>query len=228
MLYAVVSDGTGFVILILLVGYFAGMFQTGYFVGKYYGIDIREHGSKNAGMTNVNRTLGKFPALVVFVVDVLKACLAFIFVPVIFFDASWDFGTWSHTYGSHWMIGLQHNKLIPLISGFGAILGHNFPFYLKFRGGKGIACSLGIILMLNWQVALIAFAIGFVLVAAFKYISLASLAITLAWPVLLLIFGYYVETVILASVISLLAWFMHRENISRLTSGTERKFKLGK
>ena len=228
MLFGIVSAETGVIILILLVGYFVGMFQTGYFVGKYYGIDIREHGSKNAGMTNVNRTLGKFPALVVFVIDVLKACLSFIFLPIVFLSASWDFGTWSHAYGSDWMVGLQHNKLAPLIAGFGAILGHNFPFYLKFRGGKGIASTLGIILMLDWQVALIAFAIGFVLVATFRYISLASLAITLVWPILLLVFGYYVETVILASVISLLAWFMHRENISRLLTGTERRFKLGK
>ena len=228
MFFSIIAEGTGFLILILLAGYLIGMFQTGYFVGKYYGIDIREHGSKNAGMTNVNRTLGKFPALLVFAVDVIKACLAFIVVPIVFLGASWDFSAWSHTYDSHWMIGLQQNKVLPLVAGFGAILGHNFPFYLKFRGGKGIACTLGIILMLSWQVALISFAIGFVLVAAFRYISLSSLAITLAWPVLLLIFGYYAHTVILASMISLLAWFMHRENISRLISGTERRFRFGK
>ena len=210
--------------LMLVIGYVVGMLQTGYFVGKLYGIDIREFGSKNVGMTNVNRTLGKFPALVVFVFDVLKAVLAFVFVPMLLFGASWSFASWSHVFHDEAMF----QGIVPLLAGLGAILGHNFPFYLKFRGGKGISCTLGIILMLGWQVALVAFAVGFVLVAAFRYISLASLAITLVWPVLLLIFGYRTETVILAAAISALAWFMHRENISRLIAGTERRFKLGK
>ena len=213
--------------LALVIGYAVGMFQTGYFVGKYYGIDIREFGSKNAGMTNVNRTLGKLPALIVFVADVLKAVLVFVFVPIVLFGATWNFGAWSHTYEAA-LIGLQHSKIIPLLAGLGAILGHNFPFYLMFKGGKGIACTLGIILMLDWQVALIAFAVGFVLVFAFRYISLSSLAITLVWPILLFIFGYYAETVIIAAAISALAWFMHRENIKRLLAKTERKFSLGK
>ena len=213
-----------FMALALIIGYLIGMFQTGYFVGKYYGVDIREHGSKNAGMTNVNRTLGKLPALVVFVSDVLKAVLAFVFVPILLIGASWSFASWSHSFYED----ISFFNIVPLLAGLGAILGHNFPFYLKFRGGKGISCTLGIILMLSWQVALIAFAVGAVLVAVFRYISLASLAITLVWPVLLLIFGYSVETVILAAIISVLAWFMHRENISRLISGTERRFKLGK
>ena len=208
----------------LVIGYAIGMFQTGYFVGKYYGIDIREFGSKNAGMTNVNRTLGKFPALFVFVLDVLKAVLAFVLVPVALLDVSWSLAEWSHIFHSEVMF----QNMLPLLSGLGAILGHNFPFYLKFRGGKGIACTLGIILMQGLPVALIAYAIGFILVAAFRYISLSSLAITLVWPVLLFFFGLGAEIVLLAGAISALAWFMHRDNISRLISGTERKFKLGK
>ena len=210
--------------LALISGYVVGMFQTGYFVGKYYGIDIREYGSKNAGMTNVNRTLGGFPALVVFVFDVFKAILAFVLVPIVLFGVSWNFAAWTHVFYDEAML---HNT-VPLLAGFGAILGHNFPFYLRFRGGKGIASTLGIILMLDWQVALIAFAVGTVLVAAFRYVSLASLAITLVWPVLLLIFGLPGEIIVLAALISALAWFMHRENISRLISGSERRFVLGK
>ena len=211
-------------LLSLVIGYVIGMFQTGYFVGKYYGIDIREYGSKNAGMTNINRTLGKFPALVVFVIDILKAITAFVFVPLVLFDSSWSFAAWSHVFQTE----AAFQNIAPLLAGLGAILGHNFPFFLKFKGGKGISCTLGIILMQGWQVALIAFAVGTILVAVFRYISLSSLAITLVWPVLLLIFGYNAQAVVLASVISALAWFMHRENISRLVSGTERRFKLGK
>ena len=211
-------------VLTLVLGYAIGMFQTGYFVGRLYGIDIREHGSKNAGMTNVNRTLGKWPALVVFVVDVLKAALAFVLLPYLLFGASFSFTNWAHAF--HYGEGLYFAA--PLLSGFGAILGHNFPFYLRFRGGKGIACTLGIILMLDWQVALIAFALGVLLVAAFRYISLASLAITFVWPILLLAFGYDLAYVGLALCISLLAWYMHRENIARLIARNERRFTLGK
>ena len=213
-----------YLVLALVIGYAIGMFQTGYFVGMYYGIDIREYGSKNVGMTNVNRTLGKFPALVVFIIDVLKAILPFIFVPIILYGASWNFAAWTHVFYDEVMF----QDIVPILAGFGAILGHNFPFYLKFRGGKGISCTLGIILMLNWQIALFTFFVGTVLVAVFRYISLASLVITLIWPVLLFIFGWDLEFVMLSSAISALAWFMHKENISRLISGNERRFNFGK
>ena len=213
------------IILAPLIGYFIGSFQTSFIVGRFYGIDIRKHGSKNAGMTNVNRTLGKLPAFIVFVVDILKAILAFVAVPFIIFDPAWSFASWSHVYYE----GFGYPNAVPgLLAGFGAILGHNFPYYLKFKGGKGIACTLGIILMLDLRVALISFVIGFIIMLMYKYISLASLAITLVTPLLLIFFGYDAATVLLASLIGVLAWFMHRENISRLLSGTERKFKFGK
>lgn len=208
----------------LILGYALGMIQTGYIVGRLYGLDIREHGSKNAGMTNVNRTLGKWPALLVFCADVSKAAAAFVFVPVIVAGATWSFGDWAHEFGG----GAGPGALPAMAAGLGAVLGHNFPFYLKFRGGKGVSSTLGIILMLDWRAALPAFALGICLVAAFRYISLASLAVTLAWPLLLLALGRGAAEVMLAAAISCLAWAMHRENIGRLLSKTERKFTLGK
>ena len=223
-----------FFILTLLFGYLIGMFQTGYFVGKYYGIDIREHGSKSAGMTNVNRTLGKFPALIVFVVDVLKAIFAFVFVPSIVYSIIWGFEIWAPVFENfETLTDVFANETIDssiasLAAGLGTVLGHNFPFYLKFKGGKGIACTLGIILMLNWHAAFIAFGVGFILVIIFRYISLASLAITLIWPVLLVFFSFDLIIISLAAVISLLAWIMHRENIKRLFTKTEPKFSFGK
>ena len=211
-------------VLSILVGYALGMFQTGYIMGRLHGIDIREHGSKNAGMTNVNRTLGKWPALIVFVVDILKAALAFVLLPALIFGAGWSFSEWGHVFYGERGFAMA----APLLSGFGAVLGHNFPFYLKFRGGKGIACTIGIILMFSWQIALVAFGLGILLVAVFRYISLASLAITFVWPILLFAFAYDLALVLIALCISLLAWFMHRENIARLASRTERRFTLGK
>ena len=200
----------------LILGYIIGLLQTGYIVGRIYGIDIREHGSMNAGMTNVNRTLGKLPALVVFLVDVAKAVFAYVFVPIMLFETGWSFESWSHDY-IYW---------IPagIVAGLGAILGHNFPFYLRFKGGKGIACTLGVILMTDLRAAAISFTLGILLVASFRYISLASLAITLVVPILLAFFGQDIWTIFIAALIGGLAWYMHRDNIKRLLSGTERKF----
>ena len=197
-------------LIALLIGYALGMIQTGYFVGKIYGIDIREHGSKNAGMTNVSRVLGLSPGAFVFIVDILKAIAAFIIATLIFNGGGTFFAT---------------DYVLPgLWAGFGAILGHDFPFFLKFKGGKGISCTLGIILMLDWRVALIVFAIGIVIVVIFRYISLASLAITLNTPILLAVFGYSIEVIAITAAFGALAWFLHRENIKRILSGTENKF----
>lgn len=213
------------IFLALVLGYLLGSFQTSYFIGKFYGIDIREHGSKSAGMTNVNRTLGKGPALIVFFCDVLKAVLSFVFVPIVLFGASWSFGSWEHIFNEGTGLPILASGLV---AGLGAIIGHNFPFYLKFRGGKGIACTLGVILMTNLWAALISFTIGFVIVLIFRYISLSSLAITLSWPIALAVLGEEAWTVGLAVFVFAMAWFKHRENIGRLLGGEERKFHFGK
>jgi len=198
-------------IIALLIGYVIGTFQTGYFIGKLYGIDIREHGSKSAGMTNVNRTLGMNPAAVVFVVDILKAMLAFILVPVLIADG-WSFSNW---------------YIYSLYAGLGAILGHDFPFFMKFKGGKGISCTLGILLLVDWRMAVATYIVGFILVVLFRYISLASLAITLLAPVFLFLLGYNWEVVGIVAGFGALAWFLHRENIKRLWNKCENKFTLG-
>ena len=213
------------IVLAPLIGYLLGSFQTSYIIGKFYGIDIREHGSRNAGMTNVNRTLGKLPALIVFVCDVLKAVLAYVFVPIILFGASWSFGAWGHIFGE---AATDTILVSGLMAGFGAIIGHNYPFYLKFKGGKGISCTIGVIIMTNLWATLICFVLGLVVVLVFRYISLASLAITFFWPIVLVVLGLGVWTVGISAAIGVMAWFKHRENILRLYGGTESKFSFGK
>ena len=207
-----------FRLICLLIGYALGCIQSAYIIGKLaHGIDIRDHGSKSSGFTNANRVMGFKTGVWIFIADVGKAVLAFLV-------ASWIFDG-----GGSFLSPDAYNGLLPGVwAGLGVVLGHNFPVFMKFRGGKGIACTLGIVLMLDYQVALIAFVVGIILVVVFKYISLASLAITLVWPFLLLSFGRAVEIAVFCAAISALAWYMHRENISRLLSGTERKFKLGK
>lgn len=225
-------------LIAFLIGYLIGTIQTAYFIGKLKGIDIREHGSKNAGMTNVTRTIGKRAGAFVFVVDILKGFAAFLIASLFFsgegtffsvmyctFD-EYDYATYHNCIVR--MLGMRHclgRGVLPgIYAGLGAVLGHCFPVWLKFRGGKGVSCALALILMIDWRVALIAFAAGFIIVAVSRYISLASLVITSLVPFLMWFLGFATEAVALMAGLTALIWFMHRENIIRLANGTERKF----
>lgn len=204
-----------FRIICLLIGYCFGCLQSAYFLGRVVGhIDIREYGSGNAGFTNTTRILGKKVGVVVFIFDLFKVIVAYIVCSLIFKgDGSFVSGT----------------SLLPgIYAGIGAVLGHNFPFYLGFRGGKGIACTLGLMLCVNWQVALITYLIGFIVFIAKKYISLSSLTMALLYPVIMIItrnvFDFGAEEIILMFVLCVLAYIKHKTNIERLLNGTENKF----
>lgn len=221
----------------LLIGYALGCVQTAYFAGKVHGIDIREHGSKNAGMTNVTRTVGKKWGAIVFVADILKSVAAFVIATLIFngegafFSAAvcenadcFDYGNCIYyMYG----FGFVHNPtgfLPGIYAGLGTVLGHCFPFWLKFRGGKGVSSAIGIIIMISLHIS------GIILVAAVaglvatRYISLASLMLSFLAPVLMLLFGFEIEAVAIMAIVGALIWFMHRGNIVRIIKGNERKF----
>ena len=202
-----------FRLICILIGYALGCIQSAYILGRLTrGIDIREHGSKNSGFTNANRVMGFKVGIWIFIADVGKAVLAFIVASLVF-DGS----------GSFMAAGLR--GLLPGVwAGFGVVLGHNFPVLLKFRGGKGIACTIGVLLMLDWRAAFIIYLIAFVLVLITRYISLSSLTIALLMPVAMAVLSYEWEVVAVTAVLCALAWFMHRENIQRLIAGTERKF----
>jgi len=197
-----------FRLLCILIGYAFGAIQTAYIVGRANGIDIREHGSKNAGFTNTNRVLGRKAGLIVFIVDVLKAIGSIVLARILFPE--------------------MEPALITLYAGIGAILGHAFPFYLKFKGGKGVSCAVGLILMLDWRIALACLIAGVIVLAASKFISLTSLTITLVVPIAMLILGYAWESVALAFLFCALIWILHRENIKRLIKGDENKFSFKK
>jgi len=207
-----------FRILALLIGYAFGCIQSAYIVGKLvHGIDIREHGSKNSGFTNANRVMGFKTGVWIFLADVAKAVAAFLV-------ASWLFegsGSFLDPYAI--------NGLLPGIwAGLGVVLGHCFPVLLKFRGGKGIASTVGLVFMLDWRAAVIIYVIAVLLILIFRFISLASLVITLLIPVFMGVFAYGWEVVVVAAVLAVLAWFMHRGNIVRLVGGTERRFSFKK
>ena len=209
-------------ILCLVAGYVFGLFQTGYFVGKHMDVDIRTRGSGNSGTTNALRVLGPKAGAVVFAGDVGKSVLLCMIVRAIYSKIMPDAAI-----------------LMMLYGGFGVILGHNYPFYLNFKGGKGIAATGGLIIaMLDWRIFIVCL-LGFVLpIAITRYVSLGSLIaealLVVSWllwgrqlaPVLAE--GYYTETCIIVFLIAALAYWRHRANIGRLLRGCENKIGSGK
>lgn len=210
-------------ISVLLLGYLAGaLIQAGYWMGKFNKIDIREYGSGNAGTTNVMRTLGKKAGIITYLLDAFKAVLA---------DLVIHFAIVPHTD--------IPEMLLFLYCGLGIVLGHNFPFYLKFKGGKGIAASSGVVISLmffpKYCFMFTVLGIGiFALVAVTtKYVSLASLIGMAMLFVEFLVWGMLgwlplsgtsrVEGTVIVFILAALAFIRHRSNIVRLVNGTERK-----
>lgn len=204
-------------ILCLAIGYAFGLFQTGYLYGKSHNIDIREHGSGNAGTTNTLRTLGWKAGAVTFLGDLSKAMLA-ILVAWLLFREKYPEGV----------------QVLKMYAGFGAVLGHNYPFYLKFKGGKGIACMSGFILACFLPIAPLCLILFVAAVAITRYVSLGSILVAISFFAQLVIFGetgiipmaeqYRMEIYGVGAVFSLLALWKHRANIKRLLTGTENKF----
>ena len=198
------------------IGYVFGLFQTGYIYGRMHGIDIRDYGSGNAGTTNMLRTLGTGAGAVTLLGDAFK-CVAAVIVTRLLFR------------GSHADI----LALLGLYTAAGVILGHNFPFYLKFHGGKGIAATAGLILSMNPFMTLIALAVFALTLCLTHYVSLGSLLVYVCFMIELVAFGqngvfgmtqrYLNEMYALGAVLAVLAFWMHRQNIVRLLRGEERK-----
>lgn len=200
-------------IICFVIGYAIGCIQTAFIVGKLMGkIDIRDYGSGNAGTTNVTRVLGVKAGAIVFLCDVLKGIAAYTICSLLFNGG-----------GSFY----EGASLLPgIYAGLGVILGHDFPFYLKFKGGKGIASTLGLMLCIDLKVAFLTYAFGFLVVVITKYVSASSLTMVLAFIIFMFIFKFNIEACILALVISALAYYQHISNIKRLISGNENKFNI--
>ena len=200
----------------LVIGYLFGIIQTAYIFGKMNGIDIREHGSGNAGTTNALRVLGKKAGAIVFAGDFLKCFLAIHLVQIIFKNSAAD--------------------ILPLIGLYGAtgcILGHNFPVQLNFRGGKGIACTAGLLAVFDVRIGVIALLTFLAIVIATRYVSLGSMVIVTEFALFIIVFGqlglYHmaqaplIEMYVLAAFLAGMAIYRHRANIVRLLNGTENR-----
>lgn len=198
----------------LIIGYAFGLIQTGYIYGKINHVDIRTLGSGNAGTTNALRTLGWKAGVITFIGDCLKCVLAVVAIRFIYKDAS-------------------NLDLLAIYAGLGAVLGHNFPFYLKFKGGKGIASTVGMILAVNPIMFLIVAAVFIGIVLVTQYVSVGSIVIMILFVVQVVVYGQMggfqlnqaelYEFYAIAVVLALLAIWRHRANIQRLLNGTENK-----
>lgn len=198
----------------LVVAYLLGATPTGYLAGKLRGIDIRQHGSGSTGATNVLRTMGKWPALAVFVIDVLKGAVAVGF-------AGW-FTAWLSSVAAP--AGLELRSLLAwasCLAGLAALLGHSRSIWLGFTGGKSVATGLGVLLALSWPVGLGALAVFGVALAVFRIVSLSSMLAALAAIVLALALGQPLPYLLLVVAGGTYVIARHWTNIRRLVAGTE-------
>ncbi len=200
------------------IGYLIGCIQTAYILGKLTKkIDIRDYGSGNAGTTNTIRVMGRWAGYLVFVCDVLKAILAFLLCTALFGNLG-DYG--AYLLGDR---SMAYTVLPGFYAGIGAVLGHNFPFYMRFKGGKGVATSLGMMLFIDWRVALVIYITGILIIYMSKYVSLGALVMFFLFPALLTFTHLNIEWSALALFMCVLGFFMHRGNIKRLLNHTERR-----
>jgi len=203
--------------LYILGGYLFGTIQSAYFVGKFFGkIDIREHGSGNAGATNTYRVLGFRYGLLVLFFDLVKTVVPII----ILYAVVLGINPW----------GIENGQYIHgLLVGVGVFFGHCFPVWLKFRGGKGVACSIGILLMFDPRFIAIVLGICIVIVVLTRFISLASITgyISLG-AITTFYYSDYIEIVATVWVLCIIGVILHHKNIRWLLNGTEKRFKFTK
>lgn len=187
--------------LFMVIGYLLGTVPTGWLVARAHGVDIQQVGSGNIGATNVLRALGVWPALLVGLMDPVKGALATLLPLALGMDG--------------WTVAL---------TGMATVLGNDFNVFLRLRGGKGIATTLGVFLVVNPAVALVAVVLGVLTIALGRYVSLGSLVGMASAPLFLLASGTYAPPdLALGIVLMLLAFAQHRENVRRLAKGTERR-----
>lgn len=190
--------------LIFLSSYLVGSIPNGYLVGKIYGIDIRQFGSKNIGATNIYRVLGPRPAFWVFLTDAAKGVIG-VFIAQAFLGS----------------------PAASLLGGIGAIAGHNWSAFLGFKGGRGVATALGVIAILMPKVTAIVFLVWAIIVYITRYVSLGSIIGALIAPPLIWLFGERTEYLYFGIVAAIFVIVRHRPNIQRLLKGEELKIKAG-
>ncbi len=207
-------------ILCLLGGYVFGLFQTGYLYSKMHHVDIRREGSGNSGSTNVLRVMGVKAGAIVFFGDFFKTLIPCIIVRLVFVDKP------------------EMVNLLVIYTALGVILGHNYPFYMGFKGGKGIAATAGLLVAMDLRVTLVCLIVFAAIVATTRFVSLGSLVVVSIFLALMIFFGqrgdyglaasYLPEFYAVSAVVTGMAFWRHRTNIVRLVHGNENKIGLKK
>ena len=203
-------------IIVAVIAYLIGSINFSIILSKKMaGFDIREKGSGNAGTTNMLRAVGKKAAVITLICDILKGVVS-ILIAVL----------------AGKIVKNLDNALLVQLAGIFVIIGHTFPVFFKFKGGKGIATSLGVLLMTNWQIGLICLVFALVLIALTRMVSVGSIAAGILFPVLVAFIdqNYIVPTsnsnwsyLVFSIIIALLVIFNHRANVQRILNGTENR-----
>ena len=209
------------IIIVAIISYLIGsiMFSV-IFTKKIAGFDVRTRGSGNAGSTNVLRTAGKKVAIITLICDILKGVVAVLIGYIV---------------GKLTKASVETSQMIILTAGVMVVLGHTFPILFKFKGGKGVATSLGVLLMINWKIGLICLVFALLIMAVSRMVSLGSISAAILFPVLCIFinenylikanhFGYVLFGIILC----LLVVFNHRSNLKRIINGKENKLSFKK
>ena len=192
--------------LSIIIGYIFGSIPSGLVLVKMVcGIDIREYGSKNIGTTNVFRTVGGRMASIVLIADVIKGILAVLLVRYFF----------------------ESNLQLELLTAIASLLGHNYSIFLGFKGGRGVATGLGLILLFMPDVCIFSFTVWLVIVFVTRYVSLGSIVGAFITPIVAYYRGYPLELVLFALAACVFVIVRHYENMKRLIAGTESKIKQG-
>jgi glycerol-3-phosphate acyltransferase PlsY len=194
------------IILCLVLGYLFGCISTGYIIGKKSHVDIRKYGSGNAGTTNALRTLGTKAGIITLLGDILKAVIAIFLVKYVIF------------------LKVDYVQLLTLYTGLGTVLGHNYPFWLKFKGGKGIAATGGVMAAFDPLIIPVGLLLFVISILITRYVSIGSLLVSVLFPIWIM-FRHPgdIHMLIVSLIFTALAFIKHRSNIKRLCNGTENK-----
>lgn len=203
-------------IAIAIISYVIGSINFSVILSKKMaGFDVREKGSGNAGTTNMLRTVGKKAAAITLICDILKGIVSILLAILI----------------GNFFQNLDKSLLVQ-IAGIGAVLGHTFPVFFKFKGGKGVATAIGIILLTNWQIGLICLIFGIVIIALTRMVSLGSTMAAVLFPILtIFIHNNFIENgnyIVFGIILGAFVVFNHRANLKRIMDGTENKISFKK
>ena len=204
------------ILIVVLVAYLLGSIPSSVWIGKiFYGIDVREHGSGNAGTTNTIRVLGYKAGIPVFIIDALKGWFAVFLTKIVF----------------GYFPSVEMPEYMSLIAAVAVVIGHTFPIFFKFKGGKGVATSLGVVLTLDWQVGVIMAVIAIAIMASSRYVSLGSITAGGLYPFILFVYllskGENMESnityIAMSFILAVILIGKHHSNIKKLRNGTENK-----